>query len=143
MRDHITAFMRALRTFGQGLVAAVLLAGGEALNTALAGGTFDPRYVVMAVATAVAGAAVTYVFNKVAPLAGEPGSPSVEGIVRAVRTLVQTVAGVGIVAAWDAVYVSVTGGNYSPADIGKAALAAALAAVVAFVHNAATARKAA
>lgn len=142
MRETLGAIGRALRTFGQGLAAAALFAGGEALNTALAGGSFNPRYVVMAVAAAVAGAVVTYVFNVVAPFGGVSGSPSIEGIVRAVRTIIQTAAGVGLIAAWDAVYVAVTGGNYSPGDIAKAALAAAVTAVLAFFHNTAAARKA-
>lgn len=142
MREDISALVRALRTFGQGLVAAVLLAGGEALNTALGSGSFDPRYLVMGVLTAVVGAAVTYAYNVIAPKVGIEGSPSLEGLLRGLRTLAQAVVAVGLMAGWDSVYATVTGGNYSPADIAKGAVAAVVTAVVAYVHNVFTARKA-
>jgi len=142
MREDLSAFVRALRTFGQGLVAAVLVAGGEALHTALTSGAFDPRFVVMAVLTAVVGAAVTYAYNIIAPKVGIEGSPSLEGLLRAGRTLVQTVVAVGLMSGWDSVYVTVTGGNYNPADIAKGAVAAVVTAVVAYLHNTVTAKKA-
>lgn len=142
MREDLSAFVRALRTFGQGLIAAVLVAGGEALHTALTSGAFDPRFVVMAVLTAVVGAAVTYAYNIIAPKVGVEGSPSLEGLLRAGRTLVQTVVAVGLMSGWDSVYVTVTGGNYNPADIAKGAVAAVVTSVVAYLHNTVTAKKA-
>jgi hypothetical protein len=142
MGDRFSAVVRALRTFGQGLVAAVLVAGGEALHTALtSGATFDPRFIVMSVVAAVVGAAVSYAYNVIAPKAGVEGPATLEGLARAFRTLVQMVVAVGLTAAWDSVYVSVTGGNYNPRDIAMAALAAVVTAVTAFVHNSAGAKK--
>lgn len=143
MGERLSALARALRTFAQGLGAAVLVAGWEAAYTAVSGGTYDPRLVIMAVVTAVAGAFVTYVYNQFAPRAGLDGSPSWEGLVRAVRTLVQTAVAVAMIAAWDAVYALITAGNFNPADLGKAAVAAAVTALVAFVHNTVEAKKAA
>ena len=135
MAEGLSALVRALRTFGQGLGAAALVAGGEALHTALTSGTFDPRFVLMAVLTAVVGAAVTYAYNVIAPRVGVVGSSSLEGLLRAGRTLVQTVVAVGLMAGWDSLYASWTAGTYNPADIAKGALAALVTAVVAYVHN--------
>jgi hypothetical protein len=141
MGDRFSAVVRALRTFAQGLAATVLVAGGEALHTALTSGSFDPRFVIMAVVASVVGAAVSYVYNIIAPKAGVEGPATVEGVVRAFRTLVQMIVAVGLTAAWDSVYVSIIGGNYNPRDIGMAALAAVVTAVTAFFHNAAEAKK--
>lgn len=133
--DRLSAFVRALRTFVQGLGAVALVAAWEAGYTAIQGGTYDPRLLVMAIVTAVSGAVVTFLFNKLAPAAGEPGSPSWEGLIRAARTLLQAVIAVGLVAGWDSVYATVTSGNYNPADIAKAAVVAAVMAVVSYLHN--------
>lgn len=141
MGDRFSAFVRALRTFVQGLGAVVLVAGWEAGYTALQGGTYDPRLLTMAVLTAVVGAGVTYVYNKIAPAHGMTGPATREGLLRALRTLVQTVVAVGLVAAWESVYAAVTGGMYNPADIAKAAVAAAVTAVVAYLHNTFEAKK--
>jgi hypothetical protein len=141
MGDRFSAVVRALRTFAQGLAAAVLVAGGEALHTAVTSGTFDPRFIVMSVLAAVVGAAVSYAYNVIAPKAGVEGPATLEGLARAFRTLVQMVVAVGLTAAWDSVYVSVVGGNYNPRDIAMAALAAVVTAVTAFVHNSAEAKK--
>lgn len=135
MADQLSAFVRALRTFVQGLGAVALVAGWEAVYTAVQGGTYDPRLLIMAAVTAVSGAVVTYLFNKIAPVVGDPSSPSLEGLLRAARTLAQTVIAVGLVAGWDSVYATVTGGNYNPADIAKAAVVAAVMAVVSYLHN--------
>lgn len=135
MADQLSAFVRALRTFVQGLGAVALVAGWEAVYTAVQGGTYDPRLLTMAGVTAVSGAVVTYLFNKIAPVVGDPSSPSLEGLLRAARTLAQTVIAVGLVAGWDSVYATVTGGNYNPADIAKAAVVAAVMAVVSYLHN--------
>ncbi len=143
MGDRFSAFVRALRTFVQGLGAVVVVAGWEAGYTALQGGTYDPRLLTMAVVTAVAGAGVTYVYNKIAPAYGMTGPATREGLVRALRTLVQTVVAVGLIAAWDSVYASITGGLYNPADIAKAAVVAAVTSVVAYLHNTIEAKKAA
>lgn len=143
MGDRLSALVRALRTFAQGLAAAVLVAGGEALHTALTAGQFNVRFVVMAVLTAAVGAAVTYAYNVIAPKVGVSGSASWEGLLRAGRTLVQTVVAVGLMAGWDSVYATVTGGNYNPADIAKGAVAAVVTAAVAYLHNAVEAKKAA
>lgn len=142
MGDRFSAVVRALRTFVQGMVATVAVAGTEALHTAVTSGSFDPRFIVMSVVAAVVGTAVSYAYNVVAPKAGVEGPATLEGLARAVRTLVQMVIAVGLTAAWDSVYVSVVGGNYNPRDIGMAAVAAAVTSVVAFVHNAAGAKKA-
>jgi hypothetical protein len=134
MGEGLSALVRALRTFLQGLAAAVLVAGGEALHTALTSGSFDLRFAVMAVITAAVGAAVSYAYNVIAPRVGVSGSPSWEGLLRAGRTLVQTVVAVGLMAGWDSIYATVTGGNYSPADIAKGAVAAVVTAVVAYLQ---------
>lgn len=132
MSDKLSAFARAVRTFVQGVIATAGIAGLEALHTAVTNGTYDPRLLVMGVITAVTGAAVTYVFNIVAP---RSGTPSLEGLVTAVRTLIQTGAAIGLVAAWDAAYALITAGNFSPADLGKAAVAAGVTSVVAYLHS--------
>lgn len=134
MGERFSAVARAIRTFVQGAVAAGALAAAEAVHTAITSGTFNPRFVIMAVITTVVGAVVTYVFNVVAPR-GTTAPPSVEGIVAFVRTGIQTIAAVGLVAAWDAIYALITGGVFNPADLGKAALAAGVTAVVAALHN--------
>src|SRR5687767_9173007 len=121
MGERFSAVARAIRTFVQGALAAGALAGAEALHTALSGGTFNPRFVVMGVITAVVGAVVTYVFNVVAPRGGTAPA-TVEGLVSFVRTAIQTIAAVGIIAAWDAVYALMTAGNFNPGDLWKAAL---------------------
>lgn len=134
MGERFSAVARAIRTFVQGAIAAGALAAVEAVHTAITSGTFNPRFVVMAAITAIVGAVVTYVFNVVAPR-GTTATPSVEGIVSFVRTAIQTIAAVGLVAAWDAGYALITGGNFNPADLGKAALAAGATAVIAALHN--------
>lgn len=134
MGERFSALVRAIRTFVQGGIAVAALAAAEAVHTAITSGNFNPRYVVMAVVTMVVGAVVTYVFNVVAPR-GTTASPSVEGIIAFVRTGIQTIAAVGLVAAWDAVYALINGGVFNPADLGKAALAAGVTAVVAALHN--------
>lgn len=141
MGERLGALARALRTFVQGLGAVALVSGWEAAYTAVQGGTYDPRIVIMAVVTAVAGAVVTYVYNQFAPRLGVEGSPSLEGLVRAGRTLVQTVIAVGMIAVWDAVYALISAGNFNPADLGKAAVAAAVTSVVAYLHNLFEAKK--
>lgn len=141
MREGMSAVVRALRTFAQGVIAAALLAGGEALHTVLTSGAFNLRFGAMAVLTAMVGAGVTYVYNIIAPRAGVDGSPSWEGLLRAGRTLVQMVVAIGLMAAWDSVYASVTDGVYNPNDIVKGALAAVVTAVVAYLHTTAETKK--
>lgn len=134
MGERFSAVARAIRTFVQGALAAGALAAAEAVHTAITSGSFNPRYVIMAIITAIVGAVVTYVFNVVAPR-GTTAPPSVEGIIAFVRTAIQTIAAVGLVAAWDATYALVSGGVFNPADLGKAALAAGVTAIVAALHN--------
>lgn len=129
------AFVRAFRTFVQGAVAAGVIAAWEAGYTAVQGGTYNPRLVIMAAVTAASGALVTYGFNFLAPKVGIVGAGSVEALVRALRTVVQTVVAVGLVALWDSVYATVTGGNYSPRDVVAAAVAAVATAVMSYLHN--------
>ncbi len=134
MGERFSALVRAIRTFVQGAIAVGVLAAAEAVHTAITSGSFNMRYVVMGVITAVVGAVVTYVFNVVAPR-GTTATPSVEGIIAFVRTAIQTIAAVGLVAAWDAVYALVSGGVFNPGDLWKAAIAAGGTAIVAALHN--------
>jgi hypothetical protein len=134
MGERFSALVRAVRTFVQGALATGALAAAEAVHTALTSGQFNMRYVVVGVVTATVGAVVTYVFNIVAPR-GTTAPASVEGLVSFVRTAIQTLAAVGLVAAWDAVYALMTAGNFVPGDLWKAALAAGTTAVVAALHN--------
>lgn len=135
MGERLSALARSLRTFVQGAVAAGALAAWEAAYTSVSGGTFDPRIVVMGVVTAVTGAVVTFAYNKIAPRLGLAESPSLEALIRAGRTLLQAAIAVGLVAIWDAGYAAITAGVFNPADIGKAAVAAAVTAVAAYLHN--------
>lgn len=129
------AVVRAVRTFVQGAVAAGAVAAWEAGWTATQGGTFNPRLVVMAAVTAFAGAIVTFVWNWLAPRVGLPASPSLEALARAGRTVAQAIVAVGMVAVWDSVYATVTGGNYNPRDIVAGAVAALVMSVVAYAHT--------
>lgn len=134
MGERFSAVARAVRTFVQGALATGALAAAEAIHTALTAGQFNMRFVVTGIITAFVGAVVTYVFNVVAPR-GTTAAPSVEGIVAFVRTAIQTVAAVGLIAAWDSVYALMTAGVFVPGDLWKAALAAGTTAVVAALHN--------
>lgn len=64
------ALLRSWRTVLQGLVSAVLVAGGEAFYQSLNGGHFDVKTVALAVGMAVLTAAVTFIHNKVSPVEG-------------------------------------------------------------------------
>lgn len=64
------ALLRSWRTVLQGLVSAVLVAGGEAFYQSMSGGHFDVKTVALAVGMAVLTAAVTFVHNKVSPAEG-------------------------------------------------------------------------
>jgi hypothetical protein len=134
MGERFSAVARAVRTFVQGALATGVLAAVEAVHTGVTSGQFNMRFVVTGVITAFVGAIITYLFNVVAPR-GTTAAPSVEGLVSFVRTAIQTIAAVGIIAAWDAVYALVTAGNFVPGDLWKAALAAGMTAVVAALHN--------
>jgi hypothetical protein len=135
MQDRWNAFVRSVRTLVQGAITAGAVAAWEALHSAWTGGTYNVRLLTMAMVAAGAGAVVTYVFNLIAPRLGVTDSPSWEAFVRAGRTLVQTLVGVGAVALWDAVYATWTGGNHNPRDIVAAGAAAVGTAVVAYLHN--------
>jgi hypothetical protein len=134
MASRFSAVARAVRTFVQGALATGALAAAEAIHSALTSGQFNMRYVVAGVVTAFVGAVITYVFNVVAPRRTEASS-SVEGLVTFVRTAIQTLAAVGLIAAWDAVYALMTAGTFVPGDLWKAALAAGTTAVVAALHG--------
>jgi hypothetical protein len=134
MGEKFSAVARAVRTFVQGALATGFLAAAEALHTGLTSGQFNMRFVVTGVITAFVGAIMTYVFNVVAPRTGVAPA-GVEGLIAFVRTAIQTLAAVGIIAAWDAVYALMTAGNFVPGDLWKAALAAGTTAGVAALHN--------
>lgn len=140
MGERFSAVVRAIRTFVQGAIATGVIAGVEAINSALTSGQFNMRFVVTGVVTAFVGAVITYVFNVVAPRV-TVAAPGLEGLIAFVRTLIQTAAAVGLVAAWDAVYALMTSGHFVVGDLWKTALAAGTTAVVAYVHNALDARK--
>jgi Ni,Fe-hydrogenase I small subunit len=89
----------------------------------------------MAAVTAFAGAVVTFVWNWLAPRVGLTGTPSLEALARAARTVAQAVVAVGLVAVWDSVYATVTGGNYNPRDIVAGAVTALVMSVVAYAHT--------
>lgn len=134
MSERLSALARAVRTFVQGVLATGALAAAEAIHTALTSGQFNMRFVVAGVVTAVVGSVVTYVFNVVAPRTeGVPAT--VSGLLSFVRTAIQTIAAVGLIAAWDSVYALMTAGNFVPGDLWKAALAAGTTAVVAALHG--------
>jgi hypothetical protein len=61
------ALLRSWRTVLQGLVSAVLVAGGEAFYQSMTGGHFDVKTMALAVGMAVLTAAVTFIHNKVSP----------------------------------------------------------------------------
>lgn len=140
MGERFSAVARAIRTFVQGALATGVLAVTESIHTGLTSGSFNMRFVAMGAITAFVGAVVTYLFNVVAPR-GTTAAPSVEGLIAFARTAIQTIAAVGIIAAWDAIYALATAGNFNPGDLWKAALAAGATAVVAALHNMLDARK--
>lgn len=61
------AFMRALRTFVQGLLATGLMAVWEAAQAAVSANGFNVRVVLTAAVFAFVTAAVTYVYNLISP----------------------------------------------------------------------------
>lgn len=134
MGERFSALARAVRTFVQGALATGALAMAESIHTSLTSGQFNMRFVVAGVITAFVGAVVTYVFNVVAPRK-EMAPAGAEGLIAFVRTAIQTLAAVGLIAAWDTVYAQMTAGVYVPGDLWKAALAAGTTAVVAALHN--------
>jgi len=135
MGNTWSAFVRAVRTAVQGALAAGAIAAWEAAYTAWQGGTYNPRLLAMAIVTAGAGAVVTYLWNLTAPKLGLSGSPSVEALVRAGRTLAQAVVGVAFVALWDSLYAAWAGGVHNPRDLAAGTVAAVVTAVVSYLHN--------
>ncbi len=133
---HWNAFVRAFRTFVQGAVTVGAFAAWEAVWTAWQGGTYNARLLTMAGLTALVGAVVTYVYNIISPKIGMGDrSLSTDALLRAGRTIIQTVVAVGLVAGWDSVYATVTGGNYNPRDVTVAAVAAVSTAVISYLHG--------
>lgn len=139
MGERFSAVARAVRTFVQGALATGVIAVVESINTAMTSGQFNMRFVITGIVTAFVGAVVTYVFNIVAPRV-TVAAPGLEGLIAFVRTLIQTAAAVGLVAAWDAAYALMTSGTFVLGDVWKSALAAGTTAVVAYLHNALDAR---
>lgn len=135
MKDRWEAFVRAVRTLVQGAGAAAAVAAWEAVSAAWSGGTYNARVLAIAAATAAASAVITYVYNLVAPHVGETGSASAEALVRAGRTLVQTLVGVAAVALWESVSAAWAGGVHNPRDLIVAGATAAGASVLAYLHN--------
>lgn len=129
------AIARALRSLAQGAVAAGAVAAWQAGQAALEGGGFQPRIIVVAAATAGVTATVSYVYNLLAPRFGISGSPRVEALVRAGRTLLAGAVSTGLLAGWEAAYSAYQSGAYSPWIVGTAAVSAAVTAGVAFVYN--------
>ncbi|WP_327047304.1 hypothetical protein OG320_05265 [Microbispora sp. NBC_01189] len=133
--DRFEAIARAARSLVQGGLAAGGVAAWLALQTALTGADFQPRIVIVAVVTAFITAAVSYVYNAVAPRLGLAGNPSVEAFVRAARTLLAGAISTALLAAWEAMYSAAQAGSFSPWVLGSAAASAGVTALVAFVHN--------
>ncbi|TQS29115.1 hypothetical protein [Microbispora sp. KK1-11] len=133
--DRIEALARAARSLVQGAIAAGGVAAWLALQTALAGGEFQPRIVIVAVVTAFITAAVSYLYNSIAPRLGIAGNPRIEALVRALRTLLAGAISTALLAAWETMYSAAQAGTFSPWVLGTAAASAGVTAFVAFVHN--------
>lgn len=140
MKKRLEAAARALRSLFQGALAAGAIAAVTGAQDAMGGGAFQARVIAVAAVTAGVTAAVSYVFTVVAPYVGSSSS-ALEGIVRALRTLLAGAISIGLVAAGEASYSAIQGGSFSPWVVAAAAWSAATTAVVAFVHNAVRPRK--
>lgn len=65
------AFVRAVRTFVQGLLATVAAAVVQAVYVAMEGGQYNPKILVTLAVGAAVTAVVTYLYNLLAPAAPE------------------------------------------------------------------------
>ena len=129
------ATVRAVRSLVQGALAAGAVAAWQAVQAASEGSAFQPRILAVAVATAFVIAAVSYVYNIVAPRLGLADSVSTIALVRAGRTLLAGAVSTGLMAAWEAGYSAVQAGTFSPWIFLTAAASAAVTTVVAYVYN--------
>jgi len=135
MWNQVEAFARTLRAIAQGLITVAAFAAWEAGQAALAAHGWQPRTIAIAALTAGITAIVTYVYNLIAPRLGISGKPSVEGLVRAGRTLLAGALATGLVAAGEAILAAVQAGDFDVRVVGTSAAATFVTVVVAYIHN--------